>query len=800
MREKIDLAFRAYGSLIIKFRYLVLILLIALTAFMVSGMRLLTMDTSTEGFFHKEDPKLVSYEAFRDQYGRDDVIVFVLKPKNIFDVSFLETLRELHEEIEETVPNINEVNSLINVRKTTGDEGSLIVEDLLEEFPTTAEEMADLKDFVTNSVLYKNLYISGKGDYTAIVIEIEPYTSAGAKVGGDEFGDLGVESTNIKKEILSDVEVSAIVTKVDAIKTKYEAKGMEIYLTGSPVISDFLKKSMKKDMPRFIAMMIVAIAFFLALTFRRFTGVLLPLITVILSLLYTLGFMGHAGIPISVPTMILPSFLLAVGVGSSVHMMSMFYKDFIKDKGNRNEAILDALQHSGLPIFMTSLTTAGGLISFAGAKVAPIADLGIFSAFGVMVSLFMTLTLIPCFLALMVNRGLSHVDKEEKSNVIDKILVQFGDWSYDHAGKVVIGATAIIVFSLAGMFQLNFSHNILNWFPEESTVRVATDVIDKEMGGSASFEVIVKTGKENGQYDPKVQQGLVDLEEEIKTVTAQNGDKVIGKTSSLAMMLREINQALNENNPEHYIVPNDQDTIAQEFLLFENSGSDDLERVTDSMLSQSRLTAKTKWVSANENKLIIAQIEEKAKGLFPAGVTVEVTGMTLLFAETITLMMDTTISSYLIALSLITVMMIILIGKFSTGLLSMIPNIYPIIFTLGMMGWIGIPLDMFTLLIGSIAIGLAVDDTIHFFHNFRKYHLETGSVKQAIEHTLATAGRAMLITSMVLTIGFLLFLFASLNNLTNFGLLTAFTIVMAFLSDILLAPALVTLAKGRDLE
>ncbi|MDX2469532.1 MAG: MMPL family transporter [SAR324 cluster bacterium] len=800
MREKIDGAFRSYGSFIIKYRYFVLIALIALTAFMVSGMRFLKMDSSTESFFHKTDPIMVEYEAFRDQFGRDDVIIFLIKSDKIFTREFLDTLKEFHENAEEGINNLKEVNSLINARKTVGAEGALIVGDLLEEMPETPEEMAAVKDYVMNSVQYRNFLISERGDYTAMVLELEPYSSMGGPKSSDGFGDLDVAVSTQKKVILTDQELTIIVAQAKALQAKYNTKGMDVYLTGTPIITDFLKKSMQRDMPKFIALMVGTIAVFLFVLFRRFSGVLLPLATVIFSLLYTMGLMGHLGVAITMPTMILPSFLLAVGVGASVHMMSMFYKDFIKENGNRNAAILDALEHSALPIAMTSITTAGGLMSFAGAKAAPIADLGVFSAFGVMVSLFMTLTMVPCLLSIMVNRGLSHMDKVDQSNVIDKILVNFGDWSYDHAGKVVIGATVLFAFSVMGMTSLKFSHNILEWYPKTSDIKIASDIIDAELGGATSIEIIVDAKKENGQYDPQVQMGLNKLESLAMNIKSTTGKSIVGKTSSLATMLKETNQALNENNPAHYIIPNDQATIAQEFLLFENSGSDDLERVTDSLFSKSRLTAKARWQDANNNFLLINEIKEGAKGLFPEGVTVQVTGMIVLFAETITLMMDTTVTSYLIALSLITVMMIILIGKFSTGLLSMIPNIYPIIFTLGMMGWLGIPLDMFTLLIGSIAIGLAVDDTIHFFHNFRRYHHETGSVKKAIEKTLFTAGRAMLITSLVLTTGFLLFLFATLNNLINFGLLTAFTIVMAFLSDILLAPALLTLAKGRDLE
>ncbi len=173
------------------------------------------------------------------------------------------------------------------------------------------------------------------------------------------------------------------------------------------------------------------------------------------------------------------------------------------------------------------------------------------------------------------------------------------------------------------------------------------------------------------------------------------------------------------------------------------------------------------------------------------------TGLISLLGRTLHAAMVSAAKSYLIAGIVITFMMILLIGDFRMGLLAMIPNLMPIFLTLGIMGAAGIPMDMFTMLIGSIAIGLAVDDTVHFMHNFRRYYDETADAREAVRRTLLTTGRALLVTSIVLSLGFLIFMFSSMNNLFNFGLLTGFTIVMALLADFLLAPALMTLLTAR---
>lgn len=796
-RDRIDHGFAAWAKITIRFKWIFAVLLIALSGFMAAQLRHLTMDTSTEGFFHPDDPNIITYEAFRDQFGRDEMIVLLIESDHIFSQDFLKKLSQLHKEIENNVPNLEDVNSLYNARKTTGREGELIVEDLLEEMPQTEAEMQALKEYVLSAPLYKNLLIDPTGRYTAVMVQ----TSAYSAQGQDNFGaggfDMGTEfgAPDAERKPITDAENSAIIAQIKEIKTKYEAEDFKIAFTGSPVVTAFLKQAMQSDMRKFTLLSIGGIIVFLGLSFKRFSGVLLPLATVVLSFVYTLGLMSMTGTAVKLPTQIMPSFLLAVGIGASVHLMAMFYKDYHKEKGNKEAAIVDAMEHSGLPIFMTSLTTAAGLLSFAGAKVAPISDLGAFAAFGVMVALFLTLTLIPTFLAILPVRNIGRHDKGLDKTLTDKFLIKLGDFAYDHYKAVTLTGFALIAIALLGITQLRLAHNVMVWFPEDSAIRQHSEKMDKVMKGTVSVEMIIDTGKENGLYDPEIMAAMSQLEEYALTLEPKDYDSqeaFVGKTLSLATMLKEIHQALNENRPEFYAIPDDRELIAQEFLLFENSGSDDLEDQVDSQFSLARFTAKAPWIDSNAYVPLLEDLQAKSEELFGDKATVRITGMITLFARTMDIMIHTMVRSYGLAALVITVLMILLLGKFKLGLISMIPNLSPIILTLGIMGYFGLPLDMFTLLIGSIALGLAVDDTIHFFHNYRKYFDETGDSKLAIEKTLATAGRAMLVTSIVLTLGFWLYMLATMNNLFNFGMLTGFALLFAFFGDVLMAASLLT--------
>jgi len=523
--------------------------------------------------------------------------------------------------------------------------------------------------------------------------------------------------------------------------------------------------------------------------FRRASGVALPMLVVILTLLSTLGMMGASGVSFKLPTQILPSFLLAVGVGAAVHILSIFFNHLQKHE-DKEAAIAHALGHSGLAITMTSLTTAAGLASFIGADVAPIGELGLFAAIGIIISLVYTIVLLPALLSILPVKAKKSISAQTRHQRMDRLMTLFSDIATRRSKTVLLASTLIFVFGISGALQVKFSHKPFEWIAKSEPVRQATDFMNERMGGASTMEMVIDTHQENGLYEPAIMAGLARLGDEVAKM--DRGELFVGKTMSLADILKEIHQALNENRPDFYTTPDDRQLIAQEFLLFENSGSDDLEDYVDSQFSKARFTIKMPWADAILYKDFIAELENMFQRELGGKVEVTATGMNTLLSRTMSATIFSMAQSYVIAALVITMMMIALLGNLKIGLISMIPNLLPIVLTLGVMGWTGMPLDLFTMLIGSIAIGLAVDDTIHFMHNYRRYHLQTGDVYTSVHKTLLSAGRAMLITSIVLATGFFLYMFSNMSNLFNFGLLTGFTILMALLADFLLAPALMT--------
>jgi predicted RND superfamily exporter protein len=791
IRDRIERGFAAWGHMAYRRAWWVIALVFLITGTAASQLPKLWFDTSTEGFFREDDPARATYARFREQFGRDTMILVGIGPPKVFDLGFLEKLRALHEDIEENVPRLVEVNSLINARETRGEGDQLIVGEFMEDWPETAEELAALERRALANPLYVNNVVSARGDFTAIVIETEAYSTIGVvedEIGGFDEG-AGEASASGGMAFLTGEENAEIVVALNAVVERHRAKDFPIWVTGTPVLTQELQENMRRDQVRFTLLAVVVITVFLALLFRRGSGVVLPLVTVILSVIFTISLMAATNTPLSLPTGILPSFLLAVGVGGTVHILVIFYQALRRGE-SKEEAIAFAMGHSGLAVFMTGLTTAGGLLSFAAAELAPISHFGYFGPAGVMTAQLYTLTLLPALIAIFPVRATPGLKQE--ASVSQRALVRLGDFCVRNARPVAGVWGVAIVIALAGASQLRFTHHPFEWFPEGSEPRVASEKVNEALEGSLFLELLIHTHRENGLQDPDLLARLDAID--AMAMTARYGEASVGQTRSLVGVVKEIHQALNENRPEYYALPDDRRLVSQELLLFENSGSDDLENFVDSEFRTGRVTMKMPFVDAVHLPGLYAILETRIAEILDGTAEYEITGMGLLMGETILAVMHTMARSYVMAFLIITPMMVLLIGRLKLGLVAMIPNLAPIVITLGTMGWLGVGIDTFTLLIGCIAIGLAVDDTIHFMHNFRRYHDETGDVREAVRRTLSSTGQAMLVTSCVLSAGFFIYMGSTIPTLFRFGLLTGSTIILAFLADVILAPALMALA------
>ena len=787
IRARIERAFEAWGRIAFRRPLPIVVVTGIVSALLIAQLPRLETDNSTDSFLRPNDPVRVAYDEFRREFGRDERISIAVEAPDLFAPAFLERLRALHLDLEREVGDVDDLTSMINARDTRGDEQGLIVEELLADWPESSEELESLRERVLSNPLYRNTLISGDARVTTLSIRLVTYESRDEDATGG-FDEAGPAT------FLSEQAISNAVRVVYEVAGRYDAPDFRVRVAGGPVMSERLNTRMQEDMVVFTAWCIGAICLFLFLLFRRVAAVVLPLLVVGLSMLSTLGVMALAGGKLSIATQILPSLLLAVGVCDAVHIRAIYYQRLQAGSG-REDAVAFTMGHSGLAIVMTSVTTAGGLGSFALGELKPVADLGVYAPFGVMFALVYTVVLLPALLALVPTSPRRRPGAEDGSDRLSRVLVGMGDFAASYPWSVVSVALCLLLISGLGASFLRFSHDPMDWFPKSEPIREATLFMNQHLDGVNVVEILVRTGRENGAQDPELLRRLDAVRADAARI--HQGPWHIGKTVSLADVVMEVHQALNKNRPEFHRIPDDRELVAQELLLFESTGSDDLEDFVDPVFSTARITMRVPWLDAIVYPKLLAELEERVRGILGEGVTLEVTGLVPVLSKTFRSMLVSMATSYIVALLVIAPLMVLLIGHFTRGLLSMIPNVTPVIVMLGFMGWSGTPVDGLTMMVGAIVIGLAVDDTIHFMHNFRRYYERTGDAREAIRMTLTTTGRALLVTSLVLAAGFFTFAGAYMINARLFGLLAGGAVLVAFISNVVLSSSLMVLATRR---
>ncbi len=803
--------FVRWGGILATWPRLVAIATLVVTGLLVGQVARLEFDTSFESFLDEHHETRVALDRFRDQFGRGEpVVVAVRTPGRIAEPEFLERLAALHADLEERVLYLDRITSLVNVRATRALGDEIEIGELLDDWPETSREREAIEAFVRTSPLYENYLIGdaeGALDWTAIVLEAEVYTSDdamsemsdGTVVSLAGFGAPEAEAELRRLNSMDDADMLATVREVIA---EHRARGLEIEMAGSLVVGEVVSRTIKSDFGRLLGIAAVAIFALLFCVFRRVSVSVLVLTVVLLALAGTLGLMALCGAPVGFGTQILPAFLLAAGVGYAVHVVTLF-RFYLQQSGPvapsvsarelRGRAIVRTLDHAGPPILLTALTTMGGLLSFIPAELAPIVQLGHFAPIGIALAALYSVVLLPALLVWLPLRFRARGSVRGRS---EWIVSRVGLAAAARPGLVMAALVVVLATSIFGITRLRMSHDPVAWLPESSPIHAATGRVDAVLGGASALELMIDANAEGGFRTPDLLARLDRLEHDILRASAE--PVVVGTVLGLHDAVKEINQALAGGDPAAYRVPRDADVVAQELILFENSGMDDLEELVDSTYTTAKLTVRVTQADAFYSTPFAWQIEQLARQQFAGVAEVRTTGMYDLKNEVFVNVIGSLEKSYLLAFCVIASLLVVMVGDLRIGLVSLIPNTAPILAAMGMMGLLEIPLGVYTMLVGSIAMGLAVDDTIHMAHSFVRFEREGLAPREAIGRALSTAGVAVLVTSAALVCGFLVFGLATLSALLHFGIVAAAAIVAALVADLVISPALfVWVARRR---
>ncbi len=766
---------------------------------MAAQIKHIRIDNSHESYLRADDPTAMLYNTFRQQYGQDSYVLIAISTPEVFDLGFLKKLKAFHDELETGLPHVAEVTSLVNARLTRGENDTLIVEGLLEAWPEDEAGLAALKERVYGNPLLVGHLISRDGEISAIMVRPEVYA-----IDEEPFDEYSTFETltNLEEDETQELsfvgvdEKSELVFALDEIVERYDAPDFRVHLSGGSVVGARLNYMMRADVTNYMIVCGSVILFLLVALFRRFSGVFIPLVMIITTLTTTFGCMVFLDIPFSMSVQMLPIIVMCVVVCNVIHVLVLVYQALADGKA-KEDAIAFAYGHSGLAILMTSLTTAAGFAAFISADLAPIGHLGILSSMGVLLAFLYSVTLLPALIAILPMRQVAMKNAGTGQGFVPRFLLSTGNFATEKPWLVVSASVVILLWSLAGVSQVRFSHEPTRWFPVGHEVREALELIDSKLSGSQTIEVLVDTGKENGLYEPEVLERFELLMRYSESLHYR--DLYVGKAVSISDVVKETHQALNNNQPEYYRIPEERSLVAQELVLFSNTGSDDLEIFTDSHFQVGRLSLRIPMVDSVQYAEFFSVLEEGMSRILGDELEYQITGIAPVFGRTFVGMIHSMGKSYMIAFAIITPLMILLVGDFRLGLISMIPNLLPVVAVLGIMGWFDLSLDVSTIVIGSILIGLAVDDTIHFFHRFQRYFAEGADVGESVAKTMETTGSALLITSLVLGSGFLsIGAMGTMLNTVTFGLLTAVGIGIAFFADILISPAVMKLIMREN--
>lgn len=738
----------------------------------------LRIDTSNEGMVQKSNPDWKPLNEFRNQFDFSGLIVITLEPENVFTYDFLEKLQALHEELEENVPHVKAVTSLVNARRTWSEDDTLYVEELIEDLsPDT--DFSSIRDKALSNPLYINSVISENGKITAIIIETLAI----------------IHNDDGSTHYFSTIDARETLNAVYRITGSFDLTNVEIHVAGEAVAINGYDRMAEADMGKITLVSILLTIVTLVVFFRRVSGVVIPFLIAFSSLGCAICTMAIFDFPISLFTAALPSFMMAIGIADAIHILTIFYLRYGKGSDKRT-ALIGAMQHSALPVFLTSVTTAAGMLSFSTSELAVVGEFGITAACGAGIAFLFTITLTPALLSLLPIKQKDMIKEKKKIGKMDSLLTWVGNLSTHHPVKIAMISALLLIVSFAAITQISVKHNLMSYFPENERVKQDMLYVDDHFNGSITYELIIDTGVEKGVFDP----GFLCKIEEFKRIIddKQRFSVSIGKMFSIIDILRETNKALHDNDPEYYSIPDDRNLIAQEILLFESSGSDDLEDYADSLFRTTRITITSDWEEIFTLENFMADIESEFYRIFGDSVKMNITGIVPLSVNAIARAIRSMITSYCIAIIVITILLTIMIGGIKMGLLSMIPNLLPITLVMGAMVVFKAPMDLTSLMIGAIAIGLVVDDTLHFLFNAKKYYKQTGDWDQAIIKTLQGTGRALMITSVALALNFWGLMTADLLNNIRFGFFTGIVIVLALVADFLVTPAIIKLlARGK---
>ena len=695
-----------------------------------------------------EDNKVVErYEDVQDTFGGMAFAAIMLEDEEIIDSSTLKKIEEMTTELE-GVKGVSEVKSLTNIEKIEGSVSGIEVNEFVKDLPQNKEEAQEIKD----DLLSRDQYLG--------------------KIVTEDF-----KSTVLLAEIEDEDKPEAVVNRIQNAVKKYEGPE-KIHITGSPVMVADATDYMKADLKKLLPFVIGAILIILYLSFRSVRGVLLPISTVLISVVWAVGLQSILGKSLSLVSTVLPVLLVSVGSAYAIHIVARYYEELNEGK-NIDKAVENTIKEVGIAVVMAGGTTMIGFASLFFSDLVIIQDFALGTAFGVGIALLTSILFIPAVLYKM--KAPSHLKAAEERTISTNFFKGIYRIVRYHRKAVIILVIILIVLSSWVLPRLKPNTNYISYFEKDSSTRIATEKVDSTFGGSQPLNVVVHGNIKN----PDLLKKMRDFQDDVKNI------KAVNNPLSIVTLFRQENRALTEDKKENEVIPKTKNKIAQYLLLLEMSDKEMLESYLTFDYKTSNIQMTMETMSSTEQKEKVAEVRSLIDKHFGDKYKVELTGIPELGNEVTDLVVSGQIKSLISAIAFTFLVTSLLLKSIKRGFFCSLPIALTVLINFGIMGWFGISLDIATVMVASIAVGIGVDYSIHIFTRYLEERDEKEKEIDALKEAIFTVGRANLYNAVAVIAGFCIILLSSFPPLVTFGGLTAITMVVSFIGALIILPSLI---------
>ncbi|WP_299278806.1 MMPL family transporter [uncultured Psychroserpens sp.] len=723
-------------------------------------------------FFSKSNPELEAFDALQEKYTKDDNVILVLSPsnKNVFTKANLTAIEELTAEAWNT-PYSSRVDALTNFQHTSAQGDDLYVDDLSYESALKTDiEIASIKEKALKEPLLVNRILNEKGSVTAINITV--------RLPGEDSA----------KEI---PEVTAFVRDMIA-KFKEKHPNFEVHSSGLvPLNTAFFEASMRDLMLTMLMLIIVIITTFI-LT-RNIYSTLATLVVVMFSIISAVGFVGLMGIKLTPPSSVFPTMILTLAVADSIHILITMLQKMRKDGLTKLDALTESMRLNFMPVFITSLTTVIGFLTMNFGDVPPFWDLGNITAFGMTMAFIFSTTALPALMAILPVKSKAKQSKSKGSRA--NWYTSLGTFVVKQPGRLTI-ISLIIIGGLTYLATKNtFNDEFINYFDESVEFRTDTDYISDNLTGIYNIEYSIGSGESGGINNPEYLKHLNAFENWLKE------QPEVVHVNAFSEVARRVNRSMHGDNEAFYRVPESREEAAQYLLLYELSlpFGLDLNNQINVDKSETRVTVTIENITSADMIIFSKKGEDWLKNNTPEAMHAIGVSPTLMFSKLGFRQADSMFKGNIIALILISLVLMFALRNFKLGLLSIIPNVTPVLVGFGIWALYKGQINTGMVIVFGMTLGIIVDDTVHFMSKFLRARRELGyDAKQAVIYAFETVGKALVTTTLVLLAGFAILSTSSFALNSYMARITVIIIISALVIDFILLPSLLILTSKKN--